>query len=77
MPRTKLDADYNAKRIAKIIRIKTIENNLRQSDLAGMMCMPLSTFCRKLKNGSWKYDELLNIAKYLNFDDSDKIKVLS
>lgn len=77
MPRTKLSADYNAKRIEKIIRIKIIEQNLRQSDLAGMINMPPTTFYRKLKTGSWSYSELLNIAKYLNFNDDDKIKVLS
>ncbi|MEA4919341.1 MAG: hypothetical protein VB078_00235 [Clostridiaceae bacterium] len=80
MPRVNLGVSPDrrqAAQIRKIIRTNMAKMDIRHdsqvAESAGML-PPL--FCKRLKAGGWRVQELIKIAKYLRFSAEDAAAVL-
>ena len=77
MPRIKaLRIDYMKVDAIKLFKIKMIENNVLQRDLAKVIGLSPSAFSIRFRNFDFDYEHLVKMIKKLNFSNEEIIKLM-
>lgn len=61
--------------VSKEINKSLIEKNKGWKDVADLLGLSKSTISYKKNNSSWSFEEIKFLAKKLNWDDEQKVKV--
>lgn len=76
MPRVKLDPRYAAKGFADVYRIKKVQQNVHNEDVAKMIGCSKATIANACREGNWTYERLRRLFKVMNYTDEEILKVM-
>lgn len=71
---SKLDPQFYAKRFAKSIAIKCVEQGLTQRQVAERIGVSKDTFIRRKRDGLWTLPQVRGIFKVLRYTEAEQIK---
>lgn len=76
MPRIKADPLCKAKDLAKVLKIKKVELDLRDEDIAREIGISERSFARRKRSGNWEFMELIKLFRAMHFEDKDVLKIM-
>ncbi|ERL22711.1 toxin-antitoxin system, antitoxin component, Xre domain protein [Oribacterium sp. oral taxon 078 str. F0263] len=76
MPRIKADPLCKAKDLARVLKIKKIELDLRDEDIAREIGISERSFARRKRSGNWEFPELIKLFRELHLRDEDILKIM-
>lgn len=77
MPRVKgLRINYMRTDAIKMLKIKMVENDMFQKDIASVIGISQSAFSIRLKKFDFSYEELVKMMNALHFTDEEIIKLM-
>lgn len=77
MPRVKaLRTNYMKTDAIKMFKIKLVENDMYQKDLAKVIDLKAPTFCQRFRKFNFSYEELVKMMNALHFTDEEILKLM-
>lgn len=77
MPRVKaLRTNYMKTDAIKMFKIKLVENDMYQKNLAKVVDLKAPTFCKRFRNFDFSYEELVKMMNALHFTDEEILKLM-